>query len=368
MRLLDRPRVPMKLTSSLSEAWRNVVTGTSRFTLWAIALAAMSSFICSMDGMSVRQIVIDAEAYRAAGSNVLLLSAAGGINGVACDSLGLVPGVIAAGAIRSSPAGLTVAALRATPIPLQEATPGMFQLLGAGEPEGPPPSFIISASLADQLGLHSGDELATSEGAAHVDHVFPYPSDGRDPTLEYSAVAAVNASGLFDQCWVEMWPMNDNMKAVIAATVDSNASARIDIQTRQLNISNGATFDGQARFETRWSRFGMFAGLLFGFILGVMMIRLRRLELASALHAGVVRVSLEFQVVAEAVVIALTSVLLSVPIITLISVETPHGARLPLFMIQVAVPLASGGGAVFGAFAAATAIQERYLFGYFQDR
>lgn len=355
----------MRAGSVVSEAWRNIATGTTRATLFAAVLVAVVGALAAVDVRAVVGVIDGAREYRDAGASVQILQASGHVDGARCEALNGVDGVNAAGALR------TGTPLRALNLPSSEltgfeATPGLLGTLDRGRVAGA--GLWLSADLAEALGAVPGDTIATSTGPARVGAVYPYPDDGRDRALGYAAVAPVPATGLFDSCWVEIWPVDPETATLLRTTVVADASSEVQPTQKQLNGRLGATYDAGAEFAGRLTKPAPIAAVVLGLGLGFVAIRMRRLELAAALHARVPRAALTWQVLLETAAWTAAGVVVTVPVLWWLAGSGLAADHLSTWVIGMRTVLAGAGAVLVGAVAGALATREKHLFKYFKER
>lgn len=187
----------MKLTTIISEAWRNLVTGTTRAAVFAISLALIVGTLCVTDARAVVSLLSAARTFQTSGASTIVLTAPHAVSGTRCEQLTHLAGVQAAGAIRQT-TDLTTKALPDAPLPQWQATPGFTHVISAATTGQS--GILASQQVADQLSLNPGDSLATDHGTTRVAGTYPYPDDGRLQTLTYAVIAPVPATGTFDAC------------------------------------------------------------------------------------------------------------------------------------------------------------------------
>lgn len=361
-----------RLDVVFSEAWRNLVTGTSRGLLLALA------FFCFCGGTAVAQsrIVVDftnqALAFRASGAAIWVISQPGGINGQQCDNLAAAPGILAAGAIRPGPP-LALAVLPSGPINSWQVTPGFTRLLN---PSGPPNAsgVWLASDLADRaVVLSSTTSLGLTDGTnMAVAGVYDWPTDGRLPILAYSIVAPVTSTQPYDQCWVLAWPQPEQATQVLSLpllpTVTGAGVTPAAPTSAQLNQTLGTRFDGPARFASLPILPLELACIVVATILGFASIRLRRLELAANLHLGVARSTINLQVLIETTIWALLAAL-PASAVCLFAAKLGNTANCwaALYPGIRSLVLAIIGAAL-GALISAVLTRENHLFHYFKQR
>jgi hypothetical protein len=283
----------------------------------------------------------------------------------ACERLGTVPGVRSAGALRPADA-VVLLAMTGNPIQAYAVTPGLIDVLGGDR--AAPAGAWLPADLARTLGVRPGQQLATTAGTLTVAGVYDYPDDGRDSRLTYAALLPEPAAGIFDECWADVWPVSEFRESLLhtALTVDTASTDPVTIG--QLNTSRGTRFDGADAFTGRPTRYALPACLLAGLVLGFVAIRLRRLEVAAALHLGESRRAVLATLLLETAVWSLTAVLLAACALVFGVLANNPGPALDVYLIDVRGPVLAAAGALIGALVACFTIQERHLFAYFKNR
>jgi hypothetical protein len=354
------------------EALRNILRGVTRPSIFAGAFGLLVGGLVMLD----LRILVDANQtltrWREAGASVVTVSAPDGIDGAACEALSDTAGITASGAGRMVASGLPLPALPLGTPALAEVTPGLVNLLmttAGGTSTAATPAFgglLLSDSLADALDRGPGSTLATGLGSARIAGAYAMPDDGRDSTLGYAALAEVPAQGRFDFCWAEVWPPSEATAGLVRSALA--VGTEVQATTGQLNPTLGSTLDPAVLYAGRATRYAPVACLVAGLLLGLVSVRLRRLELASALHAGITHTALRLQVGLETVIWVTASLVLSAPVVwagasvgNSLSPATTGGPAL--------VGLGAGVVGVFlGAVAALAITQEEHLFRYFKQR
>ncbi|SDB91944.1 hypothetical protein SAMN05216410_0922 [Sanguibacter gelidistatuariae] len=355
----------MRLRSVVSEAWRNTRSGTARPLLFTVLFLISVGALAGVDQRAVVGVIRGAQDFRDAGASTQIVEMVGGVDGAHCAALAEVEGVNAAGALRNGEP-VRALSLPSTDLPVYEVTPGFLSVLGQPalrEATG----LMLSMDTAEIFGAQVRSTFATRTGSATVAAVFPYPDDGRGGGLSYAGLATVPATGMFDQCWVEVWPLTDEIGPLLRLVVSTAPDAGQVVQ-KQLNSRLGTDYDARALLGERPTRFATVGGVAVGLALGFAAIRLRRLELAAALHTRVSRTALTWQVVLETLVWVVSASIIAVPVLAhLAAWGNPEPAG-PVWVIGMRVVLAAGAAAVVGAVTATMATRERHLFRYFKDR
>lgn len=355
----------MRLRALGSEAYRNLAVGTSRAALLAITFAVLLAALTLADQRTVAGIISDGEAFRRSGGSVSVLTARDAVDAAACERLASTPGVHAAGAIRQDATGLILRALPAAAVPSWEMSPQFPRVLGQRVSDG----LMLSAELADQIGVTAGSSLVT-EGrlTARVAAVYPYPEDGRSPTLTYAVVAPVPPTGRFDQCWVEVWPTDVTTTALLRLALATDAPSDTAPTLGQLNTTRGETFDAAGLYGRRVTRHAPLAMLGLGFALGYLAVRIRRLELSSARHSGVRAGDQIAQIGLETTIWLVVSLLLAAPAAVFGATTDNDSDYRALLGLAARIGATGAAAALTGSLVGVMLTKESHLFRYFKDR
>ncbi|MDR0432434.1 MAG: hypothetical protein LBH48_03870 [Bifidobacteriaceae bacterium] len=365
----------IRLREVFREAWRDTATGTSRALLALVLFAAGVGAAGWSQAVGVKSVAQDAAAWVEAGAAVRIVEFPGLVDGAQCEALSQTAGVAASGALRAGPE-LRLAALPSRTLTAFEATPGMGELLNLRTPE--PSSGLgvwLSQDLAAAMAARPGSTMAvlSAPGRVAVAGVFPFPDDdGRNPLLAYSVVEPVAAAGVFDACWVELWPERTQTAAlatlVANPVIAESGGATMTPEVRYLNASLGVEFDARGRLERLPTRGLLGAACLFALALGFGLIRLRRLELASSLHAGIAKPALAAQMLVEAATWVGPACLALAPLLWWAAARNnPDPPWLALFLAAQTVALASL-AVLLGTLAATLAVREKHLFKTMKNR
>ncbi|WP_147440374.1 hypothetical protein [Mycetocola tolaasinivorans] len=199
--------------------------------------------------------------------------------------------------------------------------------------------------------------------------VFPFPDDGRKPGLGYTVLAPVSDRGTpFDECWIEVWPQAEPVAAHLRSTLISDGDAQTRPQLSQLNSRLGQSFPGERLFVERITEFAAPIAGLAGVVIGFAMVRMRRLELASARHSGVTPATQTLILLGEALVPALVSVLVTAATVMLVTglPGTLDPAALRGLSARVCLTLVPA--LLLGVITGALTTREKHLFRYFKAR
>jgi hypothetical protein len=355
----------MRATEAWREGWRNVRYGAARPLALAVAVLLTAGGLAVLDLVTVRGMVVAAEHFREIGASVLVVEAPGEVDGVACERLAQLPGVDAAGALRRESTKTVFSGLPQQAVPTITASPGLAGVLGVGDSSS---GVWLSRDLASSLGVRPGESAAMKDGQLRVAATFAYPDDGRRPGLAFAVIAPAPASQAMDECWVDSWPMNPQVRALLMGTVSPEADLAKPPTVTQLNGVLGASFDGHLRWEQRVTRWSPLAAAAIGVVLGMVALRLRRLELASARHAGVTVNSLLLIVATELVLILGLGLAGAAGLLCLGVGGMPDGSGAVLYRSALGTVVAGCWGVAMGAFVTVVTIRERDLFAYFKER
>jgi len=356
----------MRASSVVSEAWRNLITGTSRPVLLTIVAVAVLGGLAATDIRTIVGLSVRAMEFRTSGAAVQLLTASAAISGQRCDALASLPGVLGAGATRQADAQATFLTAPRSGITTVEATVGLAGVLGIADGTGE--GVWLSDTAAETLGADVGTTLPTSLGPVTVRERYSYPPDASERSLAHTAVATVPASGLFDTCWVLVWPQSPAVSTLIRGTYAGDLAAQSTATFSQLNTRLGATLDGPEMFGQRATSGALIVAALFGLVLGVGCVWARRLEIAGALHAQVPKPALVAQVGLELFAVMLAAVLITLPLTFVLAAHGNPDSLWPAWSAGLRVVVAGALSVLVGGLLAAATTSEKRLFRYFKDR
>ena len=374
----------MRPQAVLREATRDVSTGTSKFLLYFLVYLALLGLLTAHEVTSVSAAIDSAQKFQQAGANVRIVSSAGRVDGAACVALADNYDVSAA-AVRQLPGQFRAATMRSVPLPQYVATPDIENVLGverwgAGDGALGGTGGAVGAHGESDTGVFVGSQVLDQFGEGlrtlagdpeelTIAGVYPYPDDGRTPGYGFAVVIPEQTSSEpYDECWVKSWPELPEVNGLLhSVVIPSEKSDAASPDLSQLNTTLGRTFDGAAMFNNRMSRFDTYVALLTGATIGFFAVRSRRLELASALHAGVGRGSLTLtQLLQQCVWIALASGVTFAATAVFASYYPDDAGS--LLGIAARVIGLGAVGALAGVVGAAVTIRERALFVYFKQR
>jgi hypothetical protein len=353
----------MKPSAIWSEAFRSVVTGAARAGLWAALLAAVAIGLTVADQRQIVRVAQAAHAYRDAGATTYVLYAPSRVDGSRCDRLTLVDGVVASGALRDA-GQVTVSTIPNSPLTHLEATAGMAQVL---QTELTGSGVWVADAVADLLSTEPGATLPTNQGNPAVAGVYRYPADANDRTAARAVVSLTPAMDGFDQCWVRLWPVTQDALALVHTAVGASQEAELPAQT-QLVTRRGASHDANQAYLRRPTRGAAYGAALAGALIGFASAWTRRLEHASALHAGVSNVALAWQRLGETALWSLPVLTIAVPVTLLAATVSNPDPAGSVWGTGLRVVTAAVLAVHLGALAGTRTISERRLFTYFKNR
>lgn len=317
---------------------------------------------------TVLDLAKSAEAYQRSGATIRTISAPGAISGEACENLTRISGVRASGALRDRDKTLALTALPASPVPLYEVTPGLVQVLGIRDVENA--GVYLGAEAAKALDKHTGDTLISTSGPVKVGGRYDYPADGRRVGFSYAVLAPVSSPDPFDECWVDSWPpVADLDSLILTALVPQNDQGSENGMTlSRLNSRMGERFSGPDQFGTRITRYAAPVVGILTFSIAFAAVRLRRLELASALHARVMRRDLLLISAIETLSWSIPGALVSIASLLPVAGQAPPGDVFPTIILGLRIISVGVLGSMAGTMVAVLGVRERHLFRYFKDR
>lgn len=370
-------RAQMPLSGVTGEAMRDILSGTTHALLYAAALMALMLASAGAELFQLRSIGERIDDYVSSGASTYVVEYPGRIDARSCESLADAPGVHAAGAIRTADSRISFAVLPSTSLPLLEATPGAVQALASGNSRdtraltsSESSGIWLSGQAAETLGLASGQTARLADDTpTTIAGVYPSPEDGRSSNATYAVVQPVPQDGVFDECLVKAWPVPDSIESLALLSVGAVSDDGDNRPTvRQLNTRFGAGLDSSALFASRTTAWlPVLAGGV-ALALGFVAVWTRRLELASALHCGVLKPALVLQMMLETASWTLAATVLCLPLPLAVMHLWAGSAPQQIVVLTLRPMLATALGALAGATAGVLRVRERDLFAYFKRR
>lgn len=356
----------MRFKEIWREGIRNHVAGSSR---GIIAFVAFLAVVISLGGIIVRGVVdvaIESDDFRQSGASTFRIDAPRSIDPKTCDALSEVDGVEASGATRKGE-DLRFAILPDLPTPYFDVSAGMLELLDA-VPAEPNSGIIIDSELSDLLsssGRSTKTYLLGSTLPVNVSGIFEHPDDGRDATLNGAALGMDLRQDSFDSCWVRFWPPTENPLELLSLSMSAHNGTS---EAVQWNPTLGRFFDAQGAFEGLPLVYLTAVAALVSAVLAHILVRLRRLELASARHAGVTLVDLVWVVFAEAVLWLVPACIIALTTFLFFSVWNNPDPFLSAWLAGVRVVGVSAAAWILSSAVTTALTGEKHLVRYFQQR
>lgn len=357
----------MRLASLTGECVRNIQSGTTRAAVGVVMLTGVIVAAFSLDGLAMRNSLLQQRELLNSGASTITVTAPGGIDPERCAALSDVPGVRGAFALRAADRRLTIGALPDSSVSVYDVVGDPLDVLGGATTE--PTGIFLARQLAHELSVVPGDDLALLEvEPAGVAGVFNYPDDGRNSLLAASVLQPSPGFGEFDSCWFTLWPPSEALESlgtsVLISGIDLGA-----VTTAQLNQSAGRPGPTHVVLAQRSTRYLPVGAAILAALTAFTLVRLRRVEFATARHLGQTRSSQVLQILIETSSWALTSVAVAAAVLlqVLTSFLTNNEVALVLtnlFAGLTGVLLAALGGAT----AAALSISERRMHAWSRDR
>jgi hypothetical protein len=346
-----------------SEAARNVSLGVARTVIAIVLATAAATGIASSDAVAVHAMLSEAKAYRVGGGSVQVVEAPGGIDATACDSLRRLPGVRASGALGPKQS-IYLSAMPGQKIDSYSISAGFGEfdsIPGLRAAKGP----ALSRDLADVLGAGPGDTVATDEGPLNVASKYRWDNDGRVVSLGYAVLLPAAANAVFDECWAD-FADRGMARQLLSATIDPAYSGAQSDSAKyfQLNPSLGASPPTPQDFDRRPTRVAPAAGFVVGLFTFGALYWTRRVEFASARHAGL-SILAQFSIS----ILELCHVWFGTAAATLLIGIVAAKLIDPALMLPLLrVSLSIYAGSVVGVLVILLSSPERALFKLFKDR
>lgn len=370
----------MKLFGILSEAWRNLATGTTRALTYTAILIVVASATAAFDLTSILALQHESRQWLSSGAAVHIISGSKQIDSVTCANLtrtsGTKPdGVIsqpiqASGAIRSS-GEITLSAMPSTSLDVWQATSNFAEILGISEIQQSHAGVWISSQLAATLHVREGDDVSTSQGDMHISAVFSWPDDGRDQRLSYAILVSTNASPdeTWDECWASINPSNADAEDLLNTAAIAIPGVVPTTQTKQANAMFGSTLDLASQYRQRVTRLMLAVTPIAAFAIALVSVRVRKIEIADNLHMGILRTSVQATTVLETLAWSLPAILATTAAIYLaVAWNSGQANADTLTIIQLPSLAASLVSAQAGAAAGIASICDSQLFAFFKNR
>ncbi|BDR54099.1 hypothetical protein KIMH_02100 [Bombiscardovia apis] len=378
----------MKVHTILSEAWRDIASGTNRTILWLLTLSFVSMGILGLDLGTIVALQNQSKMWTTSGAAINLVQSEGQISSTSCIALHQTTTAFASkqsaqpqhpaiasdrpigssGALKAGPL-ITLSAMPAAPLESFNVTPSLAVVLRLTPSVDNKTGVWISSQLAETLQVRAGDILATDSGPMHVAAVFSWPQDSRDQRIAYAILNPSTSQEPFDECWATVAPSNTAASDLLTATAISTPGTMNPLQIKQVNNSLGSSFDGWEQYRKRASKYLTVALPFTALLLGFISVRTRRVEIADDLHCGIKKGSiwaifaLETWAWSLAALVSCAAVLLLV-----VRSATSHNEALQLLAVETPMLVAALILAQVGLALALLPIKANQLFTYFKER
>ncbi|WP_141915039.1 ABC transporter permease [Klugiella xanthotipulae] len=314
---------------------------------------------------------MDAEKFRQAGGSVTIVSAPAKIDGEQCDALSKTSGISSSGAIRQIES-ITFSALPDRALNQYAITPGFASLLSSTSLETSVSGIWISRDLSSDTGWLAGSKVSLSDGrTSDVAGVYDFPSDGRDQSLAYAVASPYSYSDLFDECWIDSWPISPQSEQLSYLSVLASPDGIFEMEVptiRQLNSTLGVKFDGSEKFDKVPFVAVQIFLIAISFSSATIWIWTRRLEFSSALHAGVRRADIILQLIIEFSVLMVPAGLVSAIILYFFSHYSNPDPWISSFCVGLKFIFISALAFLLSIIFTPLFLREDNLFRYFKER
>lgn len=357
-----RPGGAMRWSSILSEATRNVASGTIRAMLASLALLVIIAGTVLQDALAVEHVFIAQRAVRTGGGATHIIAAPAGIDGQRCVALQGLKGVVGAIALREVRDRFDLLAYPHSKPALYDVAGDIPATLDA-QPSGPP-GVWLSEAMATRFGT---GPLAMADGtSALVAGTFPYPDDGRNSQLASAALQPVPSPGRFDARWATIWPHDEATFALLSTVVVPGTD---NVARQQLNPAFGTPTPTISLLQTRSTRWLLVIGAAASACLGYTLIRTRRVELSLAQHLGVRATQQHIQLELETMCWALPASALATTITLVVTTANTTAPEARWLVTHILVGVAACLVATLtGSMAAALTITGKKLYSWTKDR
>lgn len=366
----------MRASALWREVWRDIHTGTAWTIIFTLLSSIVMTGVAAMDVLVVSRLNAQAHHFRSVMASVLVLEAPQKIDPAACMALSTQPGVHSAVALRSPQRQASANVLPSSSIRTYEATPGIEKMLRVPHHELATPADVpsqtgvfLSQTVAQTLGASGGSVVRLNDQDVPVLGVFPWAEDdGRRPGFAYSLFAAVPPTGVFDECWVDTWPMDSNLEPLIRASLLPSDDHGMPAKLYPFNSSLGTSFNGQALLFGRFTVLAPWVILATGLLLGAASVWRRRLEFSSDLHAGVARRDLVAKFMGETAAWVGATLILALPVMSWLILRNPAFDQSSMWLLAGVHLTTAACSALLGALGSALLIREKHLLRYFKHR
>lgn len=361
----------MRLRSIFSEAMRNIGSGTAHALALFLVVLLGGALLGGYEAYTV--VAMERESLTRVRAMADVDSVIGGtVDGSACDRLTrATDGAIAqAGAMRAG-AEITVLSTPNNALQSYEVTPGMLSLIasdGTATDSIDTSGIWVPTDVARDFGLTIGSTLSTSHGEATVAGIYSWPNDGRDTRFAYTFLVPRAASqGTYNECWVRQWPRSEAASSLLYSTLEvGEGSGQAGVTS--LNKGFDSHYDPYATYMGRMTHWIPYLSILIGVAIGVLAVRVRRLEYAAALHSGESKPAQLLGICVEVLVWAGLGALSACALICAYCARMAIGDVASVMLASCRAPLAMCSGTFVGAIAMGMTMRQSQLFRLFKRR
>ena len=367
----------MKPSSILSEAWRNIASGTARTLTAATAMLTITLIAVFLDATTILNLQAQTTQWATSGAAIYILADTSQINPSSCTTLSHTTGtpadnatqpIQASGALRDH-GDITLTAMRAAPLSAYSVTPGMAGVLGLDQTATSRSGVWISSQLSTTLHAHAGDTLSTTDGTMTSAGVFNWPDDSRDQRIAFAVLVPTASSEPYDECWASIMPSNQTAQDLLNTTPIAIPNAANATQNTQANNSLGTSLNAGQQYQQRISRYLTLLTPLAALLIGIITIRSRRIEYADDLHMGLSKTSIWMTNSLETLAWSLPALAAATSIFYLgIATTSTASNAASITTVQAPALVLSLITAQLGSTTALVTIRTTKLFTYFKNR
>ncbi|MDO5535338.1 MAG: hypothetical protein Q4F65_11885 [Propionibacteriaceae bacterium] len=305
----------MRLTGILSETWRNYVRGASHPLALALAVFAVIVIPAELEMSTTADLIHRTRDYEQAYASTYLINAPAGIDPTGCEKLATTGLVSAAGALRTD-RSVSLTVLPAQNLPVYGATPGFLHLVGISPDVARATGAVaVATELWDTLRPPGHSQRPTDPvpiPPLTIADAYPWPADGRTPTLGSAVLAPTPPVGPFDQCWARAEDPTTDPRWLLPAVLLPGTDAN-QVRQAQVNLTLGQLLDTPTQFTTRPTQRAPYIAALATLLLAAVATWTRRIHIADTRELGLPTLSSIIAQNLEALTWALTGTALAIP-------------------------------------------------------
>lgn len=365
----------MKNAALIREIWRDIYSGTAWTFIFTLVASTILTGIAAFDVLLVSRLNNQAHHFRHSMASIMVLESAGHIDPESCLALARLEGVHSALAIRKADRQLSASVLPSSHMRTYEANGNIQRMLRisptdlASTEHTGGNGVYLSVEAAKSIAALPGEQVSFTNGRAVILGVFPWSEDdGRRPGFAYSVFTPVAPVGHFDECWVDVWPMNPALDPLIRSAALPTTDSENPTRLAPLNSSFGASFDGISLFDSRLSALGPWAVAAGGTLIGWISVWRRRLEISSDLHAGVRRADLMVKFGWKTAAWLLLTTGFSLPVLSWMILRNPLNDQSAMWVLSLHYVIIMVCASFLGSFLATLMVKEKHLLRFFKHR